>query len=212
MSKEISKQEYFLQKAQSNLNEWVCMLHNSVSSTQPVSLTKLLRNKGYSFEEVSPKRWCKSLYCETCKTKTTHVKLLHLEPVFTSKPRISIDKKTREKIINLLDSRDAFTGVKITSITEIDHKVPFRKLEQDIDASKLSDEELLDNFQLLTNDHNLLKDRACLSCEKTNIRPPFFEVNFFYEGDENYLGSCVGCGWYDGAKWSCKLNEKLSQL
>ena len=47
-------------------------------------------------------------------------------------------------------------------------------------------------------------------------------INFFYEGDENWPEDvpeegeaaeegCVGCGWYDVAKWKEELNKKLQK-
>ena len=46
-------------------------------------------------------------------------------------------------------------------------------------------------------------------CKKHNIRPPFLEIPFWYEGDSQYTGSCEGCGWYDGKKWREELSKKL---
>jgi hypothetical protein len=73
----------------------------------------------------------------------------------------------------------------------------------------MSDSDIKFHFQLLTREHNLLKHRACGSCKLTNKRPSFFEIKFWYDGDENYRGICNGCGWYDGVMWRKKLNEKL---
>jgi hypothetical protein len=105
--------------------------------------------------------------------------------------------------------RDAFTGGSITSTPEIDHKTPWSRLDSDISSSELSDIEIKNHFQLLTGEHNLLKDRACTNCIKSSIRPAFLEIHFWYSGNENYLGSCEGCGWYDGVLWRKKLNEKI---
>jgi hypothetical protein len=49
----------------------------------------------------------------------------------------------------------------------------------------------------------------CGKCKKESIRPPFFGINFWYAGDGNYVGTCEGCGWYDGVKWKEELNKKL---
>ncbi len=51
----------------------------------------------------------------------------------------------------------------------------------------------------------------CGHCKINNIRPPFFGLHFWYDGDEHYLGTCVGCGWYDGAKWKEELNKVLNE-
>jgi len=47
-------------------------------------------------------------------------------------------------------------------------------------------------------------------------------INFFYKGDENWPKGvprrgieaekgCVGCGWYDVAKWKEELNKELQK-
>ena len=64
---------------------------------------------------------------------------------------------------------------------------------------------------MITGEHNLLKDRACTSCIKSNIRPAFFEINYWYKGIDKYVGSCEGCGWNDGVRWRNELNNKISK-
>jgi hypothetical protein len=114
-------------------------------------------------------------------------------------------------VLALFDERDAFTGAHITSTPEIDHKVPWSRLDQDIDISTLTDDQIQEHFQLLTREHNLLKDRACQYCIKNLKRPPLFGISFWYEGGEDYNGTCVGCGWYDGNQWRMKLNEFINK-
>ena len=114
--------------------------------------------------------------------------------------------------MSIFDNRDAFTGGTISSVAEIDHKTPWTRLGgQDIDARKMSDAQIKNHFQLLTREHNLLKDRACDSCKKTNLRPPFLGIPFWYEGNSSYNGTCEGCGWYDGAKWREEISKKIKK-
>jgi hypothetical protein len=203
----MAKHDILLKAFQENLNDWVCRMHNSDNANQSAATFREIKKQGYSFEETSPKRWDKRLYCRICKTQTTHSKLLVTEPVFSAKPRIAIPSIDRNRILNLLNKRDAFTGGSITSTPEIDHKIPWSRLEQDINTLELNDNEIKNHFQLLTGEHNLLKDRACTSCINNNIRPAFFEINYWYDGTDKYLGSCEGCGWYDGIKWREELNK-----
>jgi hypothetical protein len=205
----MAKHTTLLKAFQENIGQWVCGYCNS-DSNQPAATFREVKKGGYIFEEPSPNRWGKDIFCKVCNTNRTHYKLLVLEPVFSSKPRITISKADRDRILKLFDNRDAFTGGSITSTAEIDHKTPWTRLEQDIDASQMSNAEIIMHFQLLTREHNLLKDRACNSCKKYNYRPPFFEINFWYQGDENFEGTCEGCGWYDGIKWREMINEKLT--
>ena len=53
-----------------------------------------------------------------------------------------IDKKSRERTLNALGWRDAFTGAKITSTPEIDHKTPWTRLDGDLDIRSLTDDEI----------------------------------------------------------------------
>lgn len=205
----MAKHETLLKAFQEGLNEWVCRAHNSDGANQSAATFREIKKRGYQFEEVTPNRWDKSMHCEKCKTKTTHSKLLSISPVFSEKPRINIKAQDRKRILEIFNGKDAFTGASISSTPEIDHKTPWTRLDVDIDTSNMSESDIKNHFQLLTREHNLLKDRACGSCKLNNIRPPFFEIKFWYFGDENYNKSCEGCGWYDGVIWRKKLNEKI---
>ncbi len=205
----MSKADDLLAACKKNLNHWTCAYCAS-NSNQPAAIFRELKKKGYQFEEVGPNRWGRAQYCSKCGTDRTHYKLLNEEPQFTQKDRITIDPKTRERILKLLNYEDAFSGASIYSTPEIDHKIPWTRLEEDIDASKLSDEEIFQHFQLLTREHNLLKDRICGHCKFNGIRSPFFGIEFWYSGDKHYKGECDGCGWYDGKKWKDEVNKWLA--
>ncbi|WP_061869314.1 hypothetical protein [Prevotella intermedia] len=204
----MSKAEDFLEECKRHVGEWVCSLHTT-SSNQPAAIFREVKKQGYDFEEISTNRWGKSMYCEVCKDNTTHYKLKQLEPILTRKERLLIDKDTRRRILNIFDNKDAFTGGSISSVAEIDHKVPWTRLDQDIDARKLTDDQIKENFQLLTREHNLLKDRACQKCKNENIRPPFLGIPFWYSGNDTYSDSCEGCGWFDSARWREEVTKIL---
>ncbi len=202
----MSKSDDLLKVLKENVGHWTCAYCGS-NSNQPAATFREIKKLGYKFEEVSPQRWGKTMYCPKCGTERTHYKLLSLEPVYDKKQRINIPDRVRKKILGLFDLKDAFTGAGISSTPEIDHKEPWTRMDQDIDASTLSDEELKAHFQLLTREHNLLKDRACSKCKETNLRTPFLEIPYWYEGDCHYMGTCEGCGWYDGKKWREDLTK-----
>ena len=204
----MSKVDNFLNECKKNIGRWTCSLHTT-GSNQPAAIFREAKKLGYEFKETTPGRWATSMYCPVCGQETTHYKLLKLEPTLTKQTRLGIDSKTRTRILGLFDNRDAFTGASISSTAEIDHKVPWTRLKEDIDATVLSDEEIKENFQLLTREHNLLKDRMCTVCKQKNIRPPFLEIDFWYQGDKHYNGSCEGCGWFDGIEWRKALNNKI---
>lgn len=204
----MSKAEKFLDECKKNVGEWICSLHTT-GSNQPAAIFREVKKQGYEFEETAPGRWAKTQYCPVCKQNTTHYKLLNTEPTLTKQTRLGIDGETRQRILDIFDNRDAFTGGSISSTAEIDHKVPWTRLENDIDATVLTEEQIKEHFQLLTREHNLLKDRACGYCKVHNVRPPFIEIPFWYEGDSFYRGSCVGCGWYDGKKWREEVTKRI---
>jgi hypothetical protein len=204
----MSKKDILLNAFLKNIGEWVCGYCNS-GSNQPAATFREIKKLGYEFEEYSPNRWGKDKYCHKCQNQRTHYKLLSANPKFSVQSRISIVGVERTRVITLLEGKDAFTGASISSTPEIDHKTPWTRLDKDIDTKDLSNDEIKNHFQLLTREHNLLKDRACGSCKVNNIRPPFIGINYWYKGDQNYNDTCEGCGWYDGKKWRESINNKL---
>lgn len=207
----MSKSDDLLNFLLKNVGKWSCSVCGS-GSNQPAATFRTVKNMGYQFEEVAPNRWGKMMYCKECGTDRTHYKLLSSKPEFVEQKRLGIDSKSRKRILDLLGGRDAFSGASIASTPEIDHKIPWTRLDEDFDVREMSDAEIKKAFQLLTREHNLLKDRMCDKCKKNSIRPPFFGISFWYSGDQNYSGSCEGCGWYDGVKWRQVVDEILSRL
>lgn len=204
----MAKKDILLIAFKENLGDWVCGYCNS-GSNQPAATFREIKKEGYRFEEPSPNRWGKEMHCANCNAKRTHYRLLSEDPEFNQKPRLYISGKQRRRILDLLGGKDAFTGASISSTPEIDHKVPWTRLDADLDTKLLSDTEVADHFQLLTREHNLLKDRACGLCKTFGVRPPFLGIFYWYEGVAEYKGSCVGCGWFDGNRWRDAVNSKL---
>ena len=204
----MSKADDLLKLCIENVGKWTCATCGS-DSAQPAAIFREVKNRGYHFEEISPNRWGRTMFCPVCGQDRTHYKLLSTVPEFKEQKRFGISPKERDRIIGILGKRDAFTGASIASTPEIDHKVPWTRIDGDIDTTQLDAEGIKDCFQMLTREHNLLKDRMCGSCKETNIRPPFLEIPFWYKGDCHYCGSCVGCGWYDGKKWREELTKYI---
>lgn len=207
----MSKAIRFLEVCKAHLGSWVCSLHTT-ESNQPAAIFREVKKMGYEFEEVAPNRWARSMYCPVCDQLTTHYKLITPHPVYSKQVRLLIDKKTRERILKIFDYRDAFTGATISSTAEINHKIPWTRLDEDVEARGLSEAQVLQHFQLLTREHNLLKDRACAHCKVRSQRPPFLGIPFWYEGGEAYTGSCDGCGWFDGIRWRAEVALRLRAL
>ena len=202
----ISKEEQAIKTYSENVGKWVCAYCATGQSSQPARTIQNLRELGYQFEETSPGVYAKQLYCEKCGVKHTHYKLKEKEPKFNKNSRFPISQEDGLRVKKILKNKEAFTGKKITTQVEIDHKTPVAR-SHDIQISKLSDDEIKKYFQLLSSYHNSVKQNECAKCIKTNKRPPFFGNKFWYEGNENYQGTCVGCGYYDGEKWREEYNN-----
>ena len=129
----------------------------------------------------------------------------------------------------VLGGRDVVDDVS-RSVNEVtlDHKLPMKRWnertsKQQTDYDNMSDEDIRARFQLLKKSngnvsHNLLKSRACEECFDTGKRGTPFGIRYFYAGDDRWRGKnrkdpsgCVGCGWYDVAKWRESLNRKLDR-
>ena len=86
----------------------------------------------------------------------------------------------------------------------------------------MTDEEIQQKFQLLTNQRNQQKREICRRCYQTGKRGVIFGIPFYYEGNENWDESipktgkdaekgCVGCPWYDIKKWREELIKTLEK-
>ena len=203
---EISKEEQAIKTYCENVGKWVCAYCATGQSSQPAKVIQNLRGMGYQFEETSPGVYAKQLYCEKCGVIHTHYKLKEKEPKFNTNSRFPISQEDGLRVKKILKNIEAFTCKKTTTQVEIYHKTPIAR-SHDIQISKLSDDEIKKYFQLLSSYHNSVKQNECAKCIKTIKRPPFMGNKFWQEGDENYQGTCVGCGYYDGVKWTDEYNN-----
>jgi hypothetical protein len=128
----------------------------------------------------------------------------------------------RKRIIELLDSHDAYECKKTNKDGLLpDHKFPEIRWDEKVrraDLSELSDEEIREDFQLLTNQRNLQKREVCRTCYQTGKRGFPYGIAFFYHGSSDWdltiprrgveaAAGCIGCGWYDLEAWRKALNE-----
>lgn len=164
-------------------------------------------------------------FCVNCKRSTRQDRW---EGAF--RPSVqgkSMPKEFVRRAIRLFGSRDVIENTeRQPNQLTIDHKLPRLRWDSATEAaqtrySKMSDEEIKDNFQLLKKSngmvsHNLLKSRACERCFRTGNRGTPFGINFFYSGgrrwepaDEKDPSGCEGCGWFDFDKWRKGLNRQL---
>ncbi len=175
--------------------------------------------KGIQFEEPTPRRWEKRIFCENCQKTTSHRKLKTLELSEIVSIRTQITPKIAKKVKNLYQYEEAILLRKLSPRElEIDHRFPQIRWSSNEDKNDdLSDKELKEKFILLNRNNNLWKSRQCERCFEKGIRGNFPGIEFWYEGNEIWQGKtksdengCIGCFWYDPYKWREELNKLIN--
>lgn len=164
-------------------------------------------------------------YCPRCGENKTHLILLPIERgIISGNGYETWSTSLRKRIIRVLGSIDVYEGT-FSAHCLPDHK--FSEIRWD-DSTKsenpdtMSDEEIKDKFQLLTNQRNQQKREVCRTCFQTGKRGVIYGIPFYYKGDENWDESipikgkkaekgCVGCPWYDIAEWKKQLIARLKK-
>lgn len=86
----------------------------------------------------------------------------------------------------------------------------------------MSEQEIRQKFQLMTNQRNEQKREVCRKCFQTGYRGILFGIPYFYAGNELWDESipktgklaeqgCFGCPWYDIDAWRKGLIEALKK-
>lgn len=131
----------------------------------------------------------------------------------------------RKRIISVLDSYDVFECTKSPHCLP-DHKfseIRWDEHTKSENPDSMTDDEIKEKFQLLTNQRNQQKREVCRNCFQTGKRGIAYGIPFFYEGDSEWDPSipskgkeaeqgCKGCAWYDLAEWRKQLLKKLEEL
>lgn len=128
-------------------------------------------------------------FCEKCQRNTSQRILLPL-PRFHSEGNgyETISQKLRTKIIETLKNYDSYEG-KVGQHLLPDHK--FSEIRWDHDTKEenndnMSEDEIIEKFQLLSNQRNQQKREVCRTCFQTGKRGSIYGIDFFYEGSENW--------------------------
>lgn len=131
----------------------------------------------------------------------------------------------KARVIRLLKGINAFEARPTTVKGLIpDHKFSEVRWDEETKAENsmdMTDEEVIEKFQLLDNQRNQQKREVCRSCFQTGIRGVIYGIPFFYEGTENWddtipaVGKvaekgCIGCAWYDIERWRSELIKQLN--
>ncbi len=158
-------------------------------------------------------------YCPHCGENKTHLILLPIERggvegngYETWSPAL------RKRIVKVLGGVDVYEDVANPHCLP-DHK--FSEIRWD-DSTKadnpdsMTDKEIRDKFQLLTNQRNQQKREVCRTCYQTGRRGTLYGIPFYYEGGPTWDPAipqkgkaaekgCIGCPWYDIAEWRRQL-------
>lgn len=192
---------------------WHCGKHE-LPGTQPAKAIQIIRQHGYDIEN-------KNIFCEICKDKTVHRRLTSIEPVNLPINRLALSQNLRKRVLNIYKNTEAITQrPEVPNLLEVDHRFPqVRWSKPESFDENMSDDELINRFQLLTRANNLWKSRYCETCVKTNIRGTYVGINYFYAGNEIWDENippydergCEGCVWYKPEIWRKRLNELIER-
>lgn len=199
--------------------QWACVPCILPGNSNPARRYQALKDFGYSIAT-------NSLQCQQCKKKTTHIILVPL-PRRGTLGYETMSPGFKRKCLELLNYYDAYEG-KTGNKKELlpEHKFPEIRWDASTrrdSLENLTDEEIKNDFQLMTNQRNLQKREVCRKCSQDDIRPYPFGIKFYYQGDERWPSDipktgkksekgCIGCGWYDMKKWRDTLNQKLAHV
>lgn len=197
--------------------EYTCVSCSMPNNRNFARRIQRLKEMGYT---ISTKT---SAHCPLCGNNTTQLALLPIaRGGLTGYETWSAE--LRKRIVKVLQGYDVFEAKQTNKDSLLpDHK--FSEIRWDENTKRetlenLTDEEILRDFQLISNQRNQQKREVCRNCYQTGKRGVIFGIPFFYEGDANWNNKfnrkgkdaepgCVGCGWYDIERWRQELIKRL---
>ena len=197
-------------------HQWECKVCGPVPKVNPQSPARIRSIKKKNFVIAT-----KTKHCGNCAKKTYHDILIPINIPNNQDEgyRKAISSALRKRILTALNKRDCFFNTKLTADELIiDHKFPSQrwKKAETFNDDSMSENNIKAKFQLLTNQSNMLKSRACDKCVREEKRSDFMGINWFYQGDENWVyeegneEGCIGCPWYDVDRWRKELTKELN--
>lgn len=194
--------------------EYIFPLEDGTFSDNLAKRIQEIKNAGYTLASVTVNI--------NGKKKTNRI-LLPI-PLNTELGYEVFTKQFKTRVIRLLNSVNAYEA-KPTSTTGLipDHKFSEVRWDDETKGENpmtMTDEEIINKFQLLDNQRNQQKREVCRKCFQDNIRGTIYGIKYFYKGNEKWDSNipkvgkeaekgCEGCPWYDIETWRKKLNEKL---
>lgn len=178
-----------------------------------------LKEAGYTISTDTNK------YCNKCCSNKTHLIMLPISrEIIEGNGYETWSPALRKRIIKLLGQYDVYE-TRINSNCLPDHKFSEIRWDENTkgeNPDNMTDEQIKEKFQLLTNQRNQQKREVCRNCFQTNKRGIIYGIPFFYKGTENWDDTipkkgkeaekgCIGCGWYDIQKWREELIKYISE-
>lgn len=199
---------------------WECRVCGPVPAVNPQPSARLrdLKKMGYI---ISSKR----INCKNCNKTTMHDILIMLprtDSDSSAKVRTAMSENLKKRIKALFNHKEAcFNVTRTDKELIIDHKFPSQRwtTSESKNPDSMTDSQIRNKFQLLSNQTNLWKSRYCDRCVSENIRGDFMGINWFYEGTSVWQGKnksdengCFGCPWYDLERWKAELSKKIAEF
>ena len=130
----------------------------------------------------------------------------------------------RKRIISVLGSIDVYENT-FSPHCLPDHKFSEIRWDDETKAENpddMTDDEIKQKFQLLTNQRNQQKREVCRTCFQTGKRGTIYGIPYYYAGGSDWDPSipakgkdaergCIGCPWYDIEEWRKHLLEELTK-
>lgn len=132
----------------------------------------------------------------------------------------------KARVIRLFNGINAYEAKPTAHKSLIpDHKFSEVRWDDETKAENpmtMTDEEIIEKFQLLDNQRNQQKREVCRICYQTGERGRLFGINFYPVGGPKWDDTipqkgkaaergCIGCPWYDIEAWRKALNDKLKK-
>ena len=145
-------------------------------------------------------------------------------PLNTAMGYETFTSQFKARVIRLLGGINAYEAKPTTAKGLIpDHKFSEVRWDEDTKGENpmtMTDDEIIQKFQLLDNQRNQQKREVCRKCFQDGKRGVIYGIPFFYEGGEIWDSTipttgkaaekgCEGCAWYDIEMWRKKLIERL---
>lgn len=161
-----------------------------------------------------------NFHCPVCgNTRSTRLLLLPINRVeLAGNGYETWSPALRSRIIRVLGGIDVYEN-KLSRNCLPDHK--FSEIRWDDNTKSenpetMTDKEIRDKFQLLSNQRNQQKREVCRNCFQTGKRGIIYGIQYYYSGTDIWdpkipkkgkaaEKGCIGCPWYDIDRWRKEL-------